>query len=148
MATITILNQEFPNVDFNDYEVSKAYEQAMSMLKAWESPANGSRTEEIKAYCELINRCLNVVLGEDAAERLFGGKLNLKLATEAMIQLVKAQRASDAEVNTMINEINREAQGNKNREQRRAEAQGKHKGKKGKKQRYQQPVLNLPMDEG
>lgn len=154
MAGITILNHEF-DIDFCDCEVLERYEQAMEMLRAEQGSEYSTATARLTAFCTVINKCMDHVLGEGAAELLFGGKMNYRTSTEAMVQLINAQKAATEEVQGMMDEMERTFQGIKttqpnregNREQRRAAAQGKHQNKKGKRQNYPAPVLKLPADE-
>ncbi len=141
MAGITILNQVF-DIDLCDCEVIERYEQAVDMLRAEQGAKYSSVTGSMTAFCTLINKCMDLVLGEGAAELLFGDKMNFRTSIEAMVQLINAQKAASDEVNAMISNMNRAVNGNTanpegNREQRRATAQGKHQSKKHKSQ---QPI--------
>ena len=82
-----IFDAEF-DVDFMDLETVEAYEQALVDYREKLSNANtsqvGSAAKIIRLSCEAVADFLDDVLGEGAANEIFGEKWNLSKAVDAM----------------------------------------------------------------
>ena len=90
----------------------------------------------IRSDCEIFDKFFDNVFGEGAASAIFGGKMNQTSRIKAIDQLVAAKEKSIAErvsltenVVARMNNLSMKGNGNKNREQRRAEIKSINKKK-------------------
>ena len=123
-----IFDAEF-DVDFMDLETVAAYEQALVDYREKLSNANtsqvGSAAKIIRLSCEAVADFLDDVLGEGAANEIFGEKWNLSKAVDAM-QIVIDEY--ERQVKCITDKITAKRNSPQNRSQRRFDKRrnGKH----------------------
>lgn len=82
-----VLNAEF-DIDFMDADTAEVYEAALKEYRREASALSGSKhgsyAEVIRDICGLVFDFMDTLLGEGAAEEIFGEKCSLRTAREAM----------------------------------------------------------------
>lgn len=78
-----INGMEFP-YDFDDLEAIERYEKAFKTMKvkADQMPKDGTRSSQIKLYCEAIFKLFDDLFGKGTADKLFQGKINSRICDE------------------------------------------------------------------
>lgn len=122
-------------VEFDDLDWEENFENALDVLQNDVKEASQKRkgqqlreSDIIRSDCEIFDKFFDNVFGEGAANAIFDGKMNQTSRIKAIDQLVAAKEKSIAErvsltenVVARMNNLSMKGNGNKNREQRRAE---------------------------
>jgi hypothetical protein len=125
------INGQSLELDLDDYENMKRYEDAFELMSKEESemPKDGRQSERIRAYCQLFQRLYDRIFGEGTADKIFSGMpLSIKAYNEvygSFLQFVQNQR---------IQAVQEQAEWRENhlinRKQRRAVSKAIKKAKK------------------
>lgn len=96
---IKILNEEF-ELDTMDLDVSEKIEKEMNRVVARLNNVNDNvtRSQAIRETVTIVFDCFNNILGEGTSEKIFKGKVHLKLAMKAFEELSIGIREEDAAV--------------------------------------------------
>lgn len=103
----TINGYEF-ELDMEDAETADRYLSAMKVLENAKSADFGSIAEKIRAYCKTFREFYNMLLGENASEKIFSGiKDNCRKYDEiyaSLLDFIAEQRAVSS---NRMNEISK-----------------------------------------
>lgn len=106
---------ELEDLDFYDLEVAEKYDKTLEDLKRIDENNKGmSMTEVVKTQCETIFNVFNTMFGEGTDEKVFGGRVNLRICLKAFSELVDQVNEQKAEIEKITNKYSA------NRAQRRA----------------------------
>ena len=114
-------------LDMQDVETARRYEKAFSVMADDEKnlPKDGMDSDRILAYCMMFRHLFDNILGEGAADLIFGEKNNARIMNEVyedFLAFVAGQGAALAESQSRMLE-----RFSPNRAQRRAATRGKNR---------------------
>ncbi|MDM0868835.1 hypothetical protein QTI59_15480 [Clostridium perfringens] len=96
---IKINGVEFDFDPFDADEVEKGEKELEKVARKLENPPKNlkGKSEIIRYTVKCVGDFLNVVLGEDAAEKVFKGKSNFRVAMKAFIEMQEEMVKQDLE---------------------------------------------------
>ena len=98
---IIILGTEIP-ADFCDAELYDHLEEIRKGLVNYKPTETANMGNAIREQCELIFECFDELFGEGTAQRVFGGKTNLRLCLQAFTELMTQANRQVANVSDSV----------------------------------------------
>lgn len=97
---IKINGVEFEYDSFDADEVGKGLNEFEKVTRKLENPPKNlkTRAEFIRYTVKCVGDFLNAVLGEDAAEKVFKGKANFRIAMKAFVEMKEEMVKQDIEL--------------------------------------------------
>lgn len=140
---MSILNINGVQLDFNLYDADlveryeKANDKVIEMMGDNENFKGLRLHENLRLQCKIIDEFFDSTFGEGTAEKLFGGKADLKVHSDAFSLIV----AETKKLEENVTEANKKY--SPNRAQRRMQPQDHKK----KKKKYRPPVIEQAHDD-
>ena len=108
MSLYKINNVEL-DIDMDDYEFQKKYEDAFEKLGESEKELQkvGKSSEITKGYCEMMRQLFDDIFGEGTSKKLFGEKYNIRVTNEVYEEFIRIcseqARASRQQMHSLVN---------------------------------------------
>ena len=97
---ITVNGVEF-EFDMYDYDTAQRYESALVLLQTRVADSQ-SLPDVIKESCESVFQFFDALFGEGAAEKVFNGKLNARVCTEATAIVIDSASQQAREYEALV----------------------------------------------
>lgn len=101
MITINGVELEF---NIYDYETASRYEGALRQLQAVTVQPGAGLAETIKSQCALVFDFFDTVFGDGTAEKVFKGKQDFRICTQALGDVINAAKAQQAEYSNLLSQ--------------------------------------------
>lgn len=93
-------------LDTMDLEISEKIEQQLTEVpKKLSNVEQSTRAEGIKETCNVVSNCFDEILGKGAAEKIFKGKKNFRLALKCFEQFVDEIKREDMNMGNELNNM-------------------------------------------
>ena len=118
---------ELEDIDLMEAEQADKYEKAMKKLEVLANKETNyegmSLVYIIRSKCNIVFEFFNIIWGAGTDKKVFGGRTNIRICTEAVERVVSEMKKQEAEINAMKRKYssNRaERRNNYNRNKRRS----------------------------
>lgn len=103
-----ILGKQLPDLDLAELETAESLEKHLNKyaeITTRNADANISRTDQIKAICDVTYETFDNLFGAGTANQVFEGRNNMMLCYKAMTELIRGVQEIDARNASMITEL-------------------------------------------
>ena len=96
---------ELEDIDLMEAEQADKYEKAMKKLEVLANKNTNyegmSLGDVIRSKCNIVFEFFNIIWGDGTDKKVFGGRTNIRICTEAVERVVSEMKKQESEINAM-----------------------------------------------
>ena len=96
---------ELEDIDLMEAEQADKYEKAMKKLEVLANKNTNyegmSLGDVIRSKCNIVFEFFNIIWGPGTDKKVFGGRTNIRICTEAVERVVSEMKKQESEINAM-----------------------------------------------